>query len=266
GWRNVPNWKATTFGKPLTIGPQGFRDKAYSLAKPPETKRMLVLGDSFTWGYGVADNEIFTEVLERELNERGQKWEVINTGVSGWGTDLEYLFFRDEGRRFEPDVVVLAYFLGNDWGNSVATIQYGLGKPCFTDTNLTSVTPPILNPGKEYQYNLELDPVMHSIALINATHELCRESDAEFLVLFFGALGVDPGSETDKFAARFMPSVMKQLQDRQVDFIDVDGEFVRSGATSQAVFGGNSDGHWNATGHMLVAGFIFRWLQANPLP
>ena len=263
GWRNVPGWKATTFGKPLTISSQGFRDRHYSLAKPPGIKRMLVLGDSFTWGYGVGDQEIFTEVLERELNSRGQEWEVINTGVSGWGTDQEYLFFRNEGRHFEPDFVVLAYYLGNDWGNNVATIQYHLGKPCFTDTNLTRVIPPVLNPGKEYDYNMSLQPVAHSIALVKATHDLCREIDAEFLLLFFGALGVEPGSQTDQFARKFVPAITNVLSERRVDFIDVDMSFVRSGATSQAVFGGNNDGHWNANGHRLVAGFVFRWLQEN---
>lgn len=266
GWRNVPGWKAATFGKPLTISSQGFRDKEYSLVKPPGVKRMLVLGDSFVWGYGVGDSEIFTEVLERELNARGQKWEVINTAVSGWGTDQEFLFFRDEGRLFEPDVVVLAYYLGNDWGNNVAKVQYGLGKPCFTDTNLSSVTPPLLNPGKEYEYNMSLEPVAHSVALVRAVHDLCREIDARMLFLHFGALGTEPNSETDKYARMFVPQVTKMLGDRKVDSIDVDMSFVNSGASSETVFGGNRDGHWNAAGHTLVAGFIYRWLQQSQSP
>ena len=46
GWQNIPNWKATTIGKPLSINSQGLRDREFDYAKPPGRKRILVLGDS----------------------------------------------------------------------------------------------------------------------------------------------------------------------------------------------------------------------------
>ena len=84
GWRNIPRWEATTFGRQLTINSKGLRDREYPFDKPGGTKRILVLGDSYVWGYGVADDEIFTVYLEERLAGSSPPWEVLNSGVSGW--------------------------------------------------------------------------------------------------------------------------------------------------------------------------------------
>ena len=89
GWRNIPDWSATTYGHKLTINSLGMRDREYERQKPAGRKRILVLGGSYTWGYGVADGENYTDVLESLLDrENGDDYQVLNTGVSGWGTKL----------------------------------------------------------------------------------------------------------------------------------------------------------------------------------
>ncbi len=94
-----------------SVSSQGIRDRVYDERRSPDTFRVLVLGDSFVFGHGVKQQEIFTEVAERELNERGRKTEVINAGVFGCGTDNQLLWFDGElQHRFEPDLVyVLVY-------------------------------------------------------------------------------------------------------------------------------------------------------------
>jgi len=261
GWKNIPNWKATTRGRPLTINSKGLRDREYPYEKPPGVKRILVLGDSFVWGYGVGDSEIFTEVLERQLQAEGRPWEVINTGVSGWGTDQEYLFFREEGVKYSPDIVVLAYYFGNDWGNNCAEVQYGLGKPCFTDTNLTEIIPPVLNPGRRDKYSETLKVPDMTLALIRAIHDLCRRHNARLVVLIFGAFGTEPGSQTDRVARELMPLMMEQARRRGIQLLDVDRTFAASGVSAREVFEGNVDGHWNAFGHALVARMLHKLLE-----
>jgi hypothetical protein len=110
GWRNIPNWKATSLGRALTINSKGLRDSEHPYVAPDGVSRIVVLGDSFAWGYGVADHEIFTEVLESHLQNRTPRWDVINTGVSGWGTDQAFLYLTQEGFKYSPSVVVLAFF------------------------------------------------------------------------------------------------------------------------------------------------------------
>lgn len=88
----------------------GMRDKEYSLNKAPGTYRIFVLGDSFAFGLGVNNEEMFSEVLERELNGQYEgSFEVFNLAILGIGTDSEYsrlLQYWD----YTPDVVILQYY------------------------------------------------------------------------------------------------------------------------------------------------------------
>jgi hypothetical protein len=103
----------------------GFRGKAH-----PEERtgrpRVLVLGDSFVWGYGVEEGQLFTDLLERESVP---PIEVINLGVSGYGTDQELLLWREQGRRFRPDVVLLVVTPYTDLLDNVRDERYGYPKP-----------------------------------------------------------------------------------------------------------------------------------------
>lgn len=110
------------------INSQGFRsDVDYSYQKPKDTLRVLVLGDSFTIGYEVAQEETYSAVLERELKKQGMKAEVINAGVSGFSNAEELVFLEQEGVRYQPDVVVLGYY-GNDFLDNVQTGLFGLSE------------------------------------------------------------------------------------------------------------------------------------------
>src|SRR5262249_5882186 len=57
--------------------------------------------------------------------------DIINTGVSGWGNDQEYLYFVHEGFRYKPDIVVLAFFIINDPADNCNSRRYGMEKPYF---------------------------------------------------------------------------------------------------------------------------------------
>lgn len=88
---------------------------------------MLLMGDSFGWGFGVEQDEIFIEQIEA----RNEGWEIINASVSGYGTDQEYLYYVERGHRYQPDVVMLLFHAGNDFTNSASATQYWHNKPLF---------------------------------------------------------------------------------------------------------------------------------------
>jgi len=94
----------------------GFRDhKTYSYQKPPNTTRILMLGDSFTQGDEVPIDKTFSKLLETKLNAQANRaYEVINAGVRGSGSLQQYLWFKNQGLKFNPDLVILNFYLGND--------------------------------------------------------------------------------------------------------------------------------------------------------
>lgn len=82
----------------------------YPYEKPVGVKRIVVLGDSFGMGYGVKFEDTFTEQMRRKLESSlGQKVEVINLSVSGFGTAEELLMLQHEGLKYHPDLVLLAW-------------------------------------------------------------------------------------------------------------------------------------------------------------
>lgn len=258
GWRNIPNWKATTLGHSLSISSKGLRDREYSYEKNSGTKRILVLGDSYAWGYGVGDSEIFTEVLEAELAGPPRIWQVLNTGVSGWGTDQEYLFLVDEGFRYSPDVVVLAYFHWNDPINNTHSVQYGLPKPLFLNTKLDLAAVPVPKPGDRlWRMYAFVDPIELTVCIIRKMAEECLARHCSLVVMKFGL-----------FLAPDLLATEQQFEERvtQLDnvlYLDLDDEFAAKGLTAEQLLRGNNDGHWNAFGHAQTARILKQFLVDN---
>jgi hypothetical protein len=108
------------------INSKGLRDDETPYEKPEGIFRIVLLGDSLTFGYGVPIDKHFSRLLEGYLTNG----EVINMGVGGYGVDQELLFLRSEGFRYHPDLV-LAYvaFYGNH--RHMHTERFGKKKPRF---------------------------------------------------------------------------------------------------------------------------------------
>lgn len=105
----------------------GYRGKGYEF-KRTDKKRLLVLGDSFVWGFGVDNENIFTSVMEKEA--KGEI-EVVNTGVSGYGTDQELLLWREQAHKWKPDHVLLMVTVTNDLLDVTSSSRYGYKRPYF---------------------------------------------------------------------------------------------------------------------------------------
>lgn len=99
----------------ITLNNYGLHDAPLTIEKPPDTTRVLIVGDSFAQGWQVTLEEGFPYLLEQQLNTAsGRKVEVINLSVDTFGTDRELLLYAGLGSRFQPDVVLLAFYVGND--------------------------------------------------------------------------------------------------------------------------------------------------------
>ncbi len=93
----------------------GLRDKDYLIPKPKDTYRILVLGDSFGWGFGVELNKTYMKLLERKLNNlsEAKKIEVINGAVPGTNTIDQVKQLERIGLKYEPDMILLVYNLND---------------------------------------------------------------------------------------------------------------------------------------------------------
>lgn len=152
-----------------TINSKGLRDREYPYAKPENTFRILVLGDSFTEGYDVDIEHLFTEILEMELNRSSNatRFEVINAGTGGYSTDQEYLYFVTEGFQYQPDIVILMMYPTNDVYYNIQPKYGNYFKPLFERsgdtlrlTNVPLPRPALSESAKNVFRHLALYPIV----------------------------------------------------------------------------------------------------------
>lgn len=91
--------------------------------------RILAVGDSFVFGYGVESNETFVKLLERKLKEENEKVQVINLGVPGSGPSHYYKRLEHKGLKYNPDLVILGLFVGNDFNTVIETTEFTPNTP-----------------------------------------------------------------------------------------------------------------------------------------
>ena len=112
---------------------KGLNDYEYDYKKPENTVRILAFGDSFVEAIQVRREENFCGFMERVLNSGNlpKRYEIINMGVSGYSPILEYLYLKNEGLKYEPDIVVLYFFMNDVYEDSLYK-----GMATFSDNGL----------------------------------------------------------------------------------------------------------------------------------
>jgi hypothetical protein len=162
GWGLKPNasgWWRDEGESFVEINSHGLRARSYSKIKPENTLRIAVLGDSFTEAVHVPLEQTFWSVMERELTKcsavKNQQIEVINFGVHGYGTAQELITLRTRVWDDNPDVVILAFFAGNDLINNSKKLESDLYRPFFVYRNgelVEDLSFRQLNPGYSNRY------------------------------------------------------------------------------------------------------------------
>jgi len=107
----------------IGINSHGFRGREYSLQKPAGTFRIVVMGDSITFGNRLAPEENYPAVLEALYQQAGKSVEVLNLGLGGYDTLQEVATLKDIGLPFDPDLVILGYCI-NDIGVASGNVNY----------------------------------------------------------------------------------------------------------------------------------------------
>lgn len=278
GWAHEPGHygrlKHPDFDIDVRINSHGMRDDEYPVERTGR-RRMMVLGDSFGWGFGVEHRERFSEIIER----RRPGWEVINASVSGYGTDQELLYLREQGLEFRPDVVLLL-FHENDFENNARSVEYWYPKPRFVlgDDGLELRNTPVPESTFKQRCNRFFYGRTYVLGRIYAavgalTRELRRPNWSG------GGTATDDGGEITAAILAAMSDDCRHAGARLV-IASVPGSALlpeRLGAIAEtigapylpldAAFGDaevtfEHDGHWTSQGHEIAAGAIESFLES----
>jgi len=133
---NYSGWQTREGRTLVTTNDRGLRDVPHAMTKPAETFRIAVIGDSFAEAAQVEIEETFWKIAESELQRcqfaGDQKIEVLNFGVSGFGTAQELLMLRHYVWQYEPDMILLSFFPDNDIQNNSPILEPEKQRPFFS--------------------------------------------------------------------------------------------------------------------------------------
>jgi len=113
GYALNPNANGLSANNPYSINSLGFRDYEYALEKPEGVFRIIAIGDSYTFGKGIALEYTYPKLLEKKLRGLGKRIEVLNFGVYGYNTVQEYWMIKEKAILFHPDMIIILYTLND---------------------------------------------------------------------------------------------------------------------------------------------------------
>ncbi len=128
GWALRPGFDGVFHGVQTTVNARGYRGRVHPFERTPGRTRIVMLGDSITFGIGVRDSEVFSAILEA----RNSNFEIVNLGIDAYGTDQELLVLEHEGLRYRPEIVVLNMGIANDVADNYIPEEAPFPKPYFT--------------------------------------------------------------------------------------------------------------------------------------
>jgi len=175
GWVNIPGTHVEDVfgpGKHVTINARGFRGTADVADRVPDGKvRVVCSGDSFTFGYGVGDEETWVAALPR-LDER---LETVNLGQGGYGIDQIYLWYRRDGERLEHQVHLFSVIV-EDFNRMQYDSFMGYGKPILTEVNgeLAADGVPVSRRGFFWPWLTQNSDLFRSLRLVSLAQRIVK--------------------------------------------------------------------------------------------
>lgn len=106
-----PNSNAHLMNVDVHINSDGLRDREYPIERS-DKDRIIFLGDSLTFAWGVQKSDAFEVLLEEALNEK-RPTAIINFGIGNYNTEQQVHLFLEKGLKYDPDKVVIFYFIND---------------------------------------------------------------------------------------------------------------------------------------------------------
>ena len=114
------NQKNYKYHQEAKLHPFLFRDSIWSQTKQKGIKRIAVLGDSFIWGDGIPQQDIWSHILREKILKENKNIEVLSWGQNGWSTADEFNFLKTHGYKFNIDMLLFGFVTNDpDFGNVI---------------------------------------------------------------------------------------------------------------------------------------------------
>jgi hypothetical protein len=275
GWRAQSNLhKMPAFNnKVLNTNSRGLRGTCeFPYERNPGKQRILILGDSFTYGDEVSDEETYSYYLQQLLPNA----EIINMGVHGYGHDQMLIFLQEEGIKYKPDIVILGFITADMSRNILQFRDYAKPRFIVARNRLQLIGSPVPPPeyflkwewanlksweilkliAREYGSKLGFkNPNMNSKVItrhiLNSFIEVVDDIGAQplFVYLATGEEMINPAraSYGEKFFQQFCQ------QNKKVDFFSTREDFLEATRRGTKL---KTEGHWDSAGHWIVANSI----------
>jgi lysophospholipase L1-like esterase len=306
GFRGKPNFtgrfRTSEFDAMIAHDANGFRRQEHQNSRAGSRHKVLIFGDSFTWGWGVSQGEVFTDQMSLLM----PGYYVMNFGLDGTGTLQQLRLFEAYGEdQVAPGDTVLVMFFGNDFSDNL----YGLLHAEVRDGQVQRVGPTkqIRAKGlgdtlKDSSYFINLvvyaaDRITAAIKRRAASHRAqlasadpqspelvalryclsefqrtCAARGARFVAAYIpqqGELGEDVTRSSDRALAEaalrqaFFSSAAA-LNIPTIDLLPAFLEAKRNDRSDRLTF--PRDEHWNEHGHAVAAQAIARWIHDADAP
>lgn len=260
GWAPIPG-SSSTVTIARTFHTQhnrlGFRDIEFERDARPV---LMFLGDSFVWGVDAEAGERFTDVLRARISSH----RTVNAGVSGYGTDQEYLWLRRIWPDVRPELAVLIFCTDNDRVDNRTNIRYdGYRKPYFAPSPAGG----LMLQGQPVPYSLQV--YIRENWLVRHLW-LARTAVAAYVEIRYPRLWLpDPTEQlVDKIrdflqarGARLVvglqtrdEKLIQHLTDKDIPFVAFDGA---------EAYPRDFGSHWTPAGHRTVAERLSKFLSEN---
>jgi hypothetical protein len=286
GFEYTPGWEGIHAGARVHINSMGWRGRELSPTKPPATIRILGIGDSFTFGKAVNDEDVFLVKLEQMLNDDGAaNFEVLNAGRESADTVQELEYFKNrELLKLEPDVVVLGFTVSNDAQGTNnrrlyrrarrdATLALKISESAwFKALSEKSRIAKVLEHGAEWASSKELSRINTELIVSNfedgseswehcrdallGFYDICHQKNVPLILAIFPDYGSDLNQSFKDYPEEFrrihvkLRAVLEGKSGAVV--VDVTDDLAAAGLTARQIMV-PVDGHPNRIWHEIVA-------------
>lgn len=270
----------------IKINSLGFRDHEFTLNKNPEVYRVLVVGNSITFGAGVRSEDTYVKQTEGLLNSSTSKtYQVINAGVGAYHFEHYYLFIKEYIEEIDPDYLVIGFCINDLRPREVVAPRYRVRK--INISNFTSTVKHVIkrtikksplfqvfsyfrfsNTYNRTKFNtLWISQVMMSwendelvekfTSMLDEIKRLTEEMDIEFSIVVFPEMNQLINYE--KYGAP-RGKLLRILQNLQISYLDLYDTFVQTEDFSEYYLKGDTV-HFTTSGHRIIAEELKRFLD-----